>query len=266
MSDTIERQRADHAEYLAEIVASFGDAIVGHTFDGLVTCWNRAAERMLGWPAEAILGRSINLVVPVDRLDAERDSVALIRAGARVQHVETERLSRDGTTIAVFATFSPILRSGGEIAGVAAILRDLSGHAAEAQPQPAGDSPGLPDGGATVLLVEDDTDLRELLEETLVADGHTVLVATDGMIALGLLELHAEVAAVVSDIMMPHGVSGVLLAREVQRLRPGLPVLLMSGHLPEAVGELSSTWGFPFLVKPFRPDELTSQLRRLLLP
>jgi DNA-binding NtrC family response regulator len=147
------------------------------------------------------------------------------------------------------------------------MLRDLSNHAAEAQAPPAGEVPEPPGAGvhaATLLLVEDDVELRDLLEETMRADGHTVIVATDGRAALGLLALHPEVSAIVSDIMMPNGVSGILLAREAQRLRPGLPVLLMSGRPPDVIGDFSNMWGFPFLGKPFRPEELTNQLRRLL--
>jgi PAS domain S-box-containing protein len=267
MSDTTERGRAGNAWHLAEIVASFGDAVIGQTFDGIVTCWNGAAERMLGWSTAAILDQSIARVLPVASRDAERDALARIRAGALVEHVETERLRRDGTTIPVFATFSPILRDGGEVAGVSVILRDLSGHAAAAEAQPAApvrDHDGANRGGATVLLVEDDVDLLDVLREILSAEGLNVIAATDGLSALGLLALHPEVAALVSDIVMPNGVSGLLLAREAQRLHPDLPVLLMSGRPPEEINRLGSTWGFPLLVKPFRPEELTSQMRRLL--
>jgi DNA-binding NtrC family response regulator len=91
-----------------------------------------------------------------------------------------------------------------------------------------------------------------------------VLVAADGLAALVALERHPEVAAVVSDIMMPHGISGVLLAREAQRLRPGLPMLLMSARPSDALVEFSCMRGFPFLVKPFRLEELTEQLQLLL--
>ena len=267
MTDTTERIRPDTARHMAEIVASSGDAIVGQTPEGMVICWNGAAERLLGWAAEDVLGRSVALVVPAARLDAERDLLAHVRAGGRVEYARTERLRRDGTPIPVFVSFSPIRHADGGLAGVSTIMRDLRAPVAEVLPHPGYAPPDRRDTDAsasTVLLVEDDLSLLDLLQETLTDAGHIVIVATDGRMALGLLELHPEVAAVVSDIVMPNGVSGVLLAREAQRLRPDLPVLLMSGHPPEEIGRLGSTSGYPFLVKPFRPDELTSQVRRLL--
>jgi PAS domain S-box-containing protein len=264
MTDPSAPMRGGSARHLAEIVASSGDAIIGQTLDGIVTCWNAAAGQMLGWAEEEILGQPATLLLPGGRRSAEHEIVARVRNGARVVHVEAERLCRDGRTIPVFVTYSPIRRAGGRIAGVSTILRDLGSVAVEALPELRQAPEPRHDGPATVLLVEDDGPLLDLLQEALRADGHEVIAAGDAIMALGLLGLHPEVGALVSDIVMPNGVSGLLLAREAQRLRPDLPVLLMSGYAPEDLAKLGSATGFPFLAKPFRPEELTSQVRRLL--
>lgn len=261
MSGSSERARND-AGLMAAIVAGCGDAIMAQSLDGAIIAWNEAAERLLGWSADAILERPASLVVPEAHRAAERESVARLRAGAHVVHLETARLHRDGMLVPVAASFSPIQRPGKGMVGIATILRDLG--AQEEAGRPAMAAADAAERTATLLLVEDDAALLDLLQETLARAGHRVIAATDGRMALGLLQMHPEVSAVVSDIVMPNGVSGLLLAREAQRLRPHIPVLLMSGHSPEEIGRLGSTEGFPFLVKPFRPDELTREVSHLL--
>jgi PAS domain S-box-containing protein len=246
---------------LAAIVACCGDAVIAQTLDGIVVCWNEAAERLLGWSAEDMLGHPASIVVPEGHRLAERAVFDRLRGGARVVHAETARLHRDGSLVPVTAAFWPIRRAAGMV-GVASLLLDP--HEYEEAAWPADAVREASDRTTTLLLVEDDESMLELLQETLSHAGHRVIAASDGRTALGLLQMHPEVSAVVSDIVMPNGVSGLLLAREAQRLRPHIPVLLMSGHSPEEIGRLGSTEGFPFLVKPFRPDELTQHVRQLL--
>lgn len=266
MSDTAEFTRGASPQHLADIVASAGDAIVGQTPERIITCWNQAAERLLGWRAETIVGRSAWLLVPPSRRNAEHAILAGICNGGCAAQARTERLRHDGTTIPVLATFSPILRADGGLTGVSTILRDLSAAAPETAAEPVAGStvPDEAEAPATVLLVEDDVELLGLLRETLIREGHHVIAASDGRIALGLLDMHPEVAAIVSDIVMPNGVSGVILGLEARRLRPDLPVLLMSGHPAEQLGRLGQTLEFPLLVKPFRPTELTRLVRHML--
>src|SRR2546425_10569522 len=86
----------DRAAWVAAIVESSDDAIVSKTLDGVITSWNHAAERVFGYaPAEAI-GRHITLIIPPDRLDEETRVLSSIRAGRRVEHFETIRVTKDG--------------------------------------------------------------------------------------------------------------------------------------------------------------------------
>ena len=114
-----ERRRADHAQArLAAIVESSADAIISTTVDGVITSWNRAAERLYGWsPAEAI-GRHITLIVPEDRRTEEDEILRRARRGEPIDSLETVRVAKDGRSIDLFLTVSPVKDSIGRIVGV----------------------------------------------------------------------------------------------------------------------------------------------------
>jgi PAS domain S-box-containing protein len=119
--------KADIAQgQLAALVASSNDAIVSKTLDGVITSWNAAAERLFGYtPAEAI-GQPILLIIPPDHLDEERQVIAKIRAGERVDTFETVRCRKDGTLVDVAITVSPIRNRSGTIVAASKIVRDIS--------------------------------------------------------------------------------------------------------------------------------------------
>ena len=111
---------------LAAIVDSSDDVIVSKTLDGVITSWNRAAERLFGWPAAEAIGRHITLIIPADRLAEENDVLARIRRGERVDHFDTVRVTRDGRLVDVSITVSPVKDSSGRIIGASKIARDIS--------------------------------------------------------------------------------------------------------------------------------------------
>lgn len=115
-------------ELLAAIVESSSDAIVAKDLDGVVTGWNRAAERLYGWRADEIIGRSIDLVVPEDR----RDEVAMIRGAIRradrVAPMETERLTKTGSRLRVRVHESPIVDRDGRLVGASTLTHDIGEH------------------------------------------------------------------------------------------------------------------------------------------
>ena len=114
------------ARRLAAIVSSSDDAIVSKDLNGTVLTWNDAAERMFGYTAEQIVGRSIRVLIPADRQSEEDAVLASIRAGRRVDHFETVRQSRDGRMIPISLTVSPILDADGKVVGASKIARDIS--------------------------------------------------------------------------------------------------------------------------------------------
>ncbi|NUQ15392.1 MAG: NAD(P)H-hydrate epimerase [Flavobacteriales bacterium] len=111
---------------LAAIVESTDDAIVTKRFDGTITSWNAAAERMFGYRAEEVLGRRVDAIVPPDRADEEAGLTDLVRRGEVLANCETVRLRRDGTRVDVSITVSPVRDAGGAIIGASTIARDVT--------------------------------------------------------------------------------------------------------------------------------------------
>ncbi|MEO7002479.1 MAG: PAS domain S-box protein [Ktedonobacterales bacterium] len=121
------RERAEEGlAYLAAIVTSADDAIVSKTLDGIVTSWNVSAERMFGYTAEEMIGQPITRLFPPDRLKEEDRILARIRAGERIEHFETVRVTKDGRPLDVSLTISPVRNSVGVIIGASKIARDIT--------------------------------------------------------------------------------------------------------------------------------------------
>ena len=111
---------------LAAIVDSSDDAIVSKTLDGVITSWNRGAERIFGWTAAEAVGRHITMIIPRERWAEEDDVLARIRRGERVHHFETVRVTRDGRLLDISLTVSPIRDPEGRVVGASKIARDIS--------------------------------------------------------------------------------------------------------------------------------------------
>jgi PAS domain S-box-containing protein len=112
--------------WLAAIVDFSSDAILSKRLDGTITSWNAAAERMYGYPAAEAIGRSIDIIVPENRLDELRAMDERLARGERVPPFETVRLTRDGRRIDVALTMSPIIDDTGAVVGASGIGRDIS--------------------------------------------------------------------------------------------------------------------------------------------
>jgi PAS domain S-box-containing protein len=111
---------------LSAIVSSSDDAIIGKNIDGIITSWNRAAERIFGYTAGEAIGQSIRLIVPPDRYKEEDDVLQRIRSGEGVDHYETIRSARDNYLVQVSLTVSPIKTPDGTIVGASDIARDVT--------------------------------------------------------------------------------------------------------------------------------------------
>jgi CheY-like chemotaxis protein len=114
----------------------------------------------------------------------------------------------------------------------------------------------------TILFVEDDTAVRDVVVEILLSRGFKVLVATDGYEAIRLL-VAQHVDAMLTDIMMP-GLTGYELAAQARLIRPGLRILYTSGHDGEAIGRDMARGYGKLLPKPVRADDLVSEILQLL--
>ena len=116
----------DAQGWLAAIVSSSDDAIVGKRLDGTIVSWNEGAERLFGYRAEEIIGRNVLTLIPPERQDEERYIVSRLSAGKRVEHFETIRVHKTGRRLEVSLSVSPIRDASGTIVGAAKIARDVS--------------------------------------------------------------------------------------------------------------------------------------------
>jgi len=127
LSDISERIKAqESSNQLAAIVESSNDAIISRTLDDVIVSWNPASERMFGYRAKEVVGRSFRLLVPPDRVENLRTVRRRILLGERIEQYETARITKDGRRLPVITTTSPIKDGNGRIIGISAILRDLT--------------------------------------------------------------------------------------------------------------------------------------------
>jgi PAS domain S-box-containing protein/excisionase family DNA binding protein len=123
----IERKRAEEVRFqLAAIVESSEDTIIGKNLDGIIFSWNTGAERMYGYAAEEVIGRSVGMLVPPDMPNELPSILERLRRGERIERYETVRVRKDGARIDVALTISPVKDATGTISGAATIARDIT--------------------------------------------------------------------------------------------------------------------------------------------
>ena len=120
-------QQRDHLKQatLSAIVQSSDDAIISKNLDGRITSWNVGAERIFGYTEQEALGKPITMLIPKDRLSEETLILSNIRAGKRVDHIETIRVDKSGREIPISLTVSPLKDSYGKIIGASKVARDI---------------------------------------------------------------------------------------------------------------------------------------------
>jgi PAS domain S-box-containing protein len=125
--DITERKRAEEAtQALASIVDSSDDAIISKNLDGVITSWNKGAERIFGYMAEEIIGQNIKVLIPPEYHAEESMIIERIRSGQRVEHYETIRQRKHGSLINISLTVSPVRNAQGKIIGASKIARDIT--------------------------------------------------------------------------------------------------------------------------------------------
>jgi PAS domain S-box-containing protein len=125
--DITEHKQAEEVRArLAAIVNSSDDAIVGKSLEGVITSWNRGAEKIFGYTASEAIGQHISLIIPEEHLAEEETVLALIRRGEIVDHFETVRRAKDGRRLDISLSVSPIKDSRGRIIGASKVARDVT--------------------------------------------------------------------------------------------------------------------------------------------
>src|SRR5262245_48020791 len=133
-ADLVERARTEAAlreseqqsRWLAAIVESSDDSIVSIDLDGIITSWNKGAERIFGYLVEEVIGKPITILIPPDRHDEEPAILERIRRGERVEHYETVRQRKHGSLIDISLTVSPVKNFHGKVIGASKIARDIT--------------------------------------------------------------------------------------------------------------------------------------------
>lgn len=126
-SDITKRKQVEEKNLrLAAIVASSDDAIIGKTVDGIITSWNRGAQKILGYEEGEVLGKPVTILVPAGHVEEVRQIHERIRRGEHVEHFETVRRRKDGELIHMSLTYSPVRDAQGNIVAVSTIGRDIT--------------------------------------------------------------------------------------------------------------------------------------------
>ncbi len=127
VTDITERKQMELiSTRLAAIIEFSDDAIIGKGLDGIITSWNKGAEKIFGFSADEMVGNSIMRLIPADRPDEENHILEKINCGESVEHFETLRQTKDGRLIDISVTVSPIKDATGKVVGVSKVARDIT--------------------------------------------------------------------------------------------------------------------------------------------
>jgi len=160
---TAQRAAAEDQAFLAAIVDSTDDAIIGKTLDGTIISWNRGAEHLYGYPAAQAIGQSIEIVTPPDQHDEINETLKNIMQGEPFCHHNSVRVREDGTRVHVALTISPVHDPTGTVIGCASIARDLSERLRAEERfrqliRAAPDAMVIVDESGTIVLINDQTE------------------------------------------------------------------------------------------------------------
>ena len=125
-ADSERKLRTERESLFSAVVESSNDAIITKLLDGTITGWNGAAERLFGFTAAEAIGKSINIIVPPDRRDEVGNIVERISRGEPIEHHETSRVRKDGSTVDVSLSISPIRSASGKIVGISKAAHDAT--------------------------------------------------------------------------------------------------------------------------------------------
>ena len=127
VEDITDKKKAEEARFRhAAVIESSDDAIASGTLDGIIVSWNKGAEKIYGYTEAEAVGQPINMLVPPELPDEEHKILETLKAGGRIEHFETVRVSKTGKRINVSLTISPIRDSSGRTVGISGIARDIT--------------------------------------------------------------------------------------------------------------------------------------------
>ena len=246
-------------------MASLPGAVTFLDVDGNVLSWSAGARDITGYAADEIEGRHFSCLYTQDDIAAGKPAASLRRTLAEGCHEETGRCVRkDGTEFEVHSMFMPLHDSKGELVGFSSLMRDTMNSIGAAAD---GARTGLasPRGRATILVVDDDEQVREVVSHQLTSLGYETVVASNGPEALEMLDREPHIDLLLTDVVMPGGMNGREVAEEARRMQPNLKVLFTSGYFEGALlrnGRIDAS--AQLLVKPYRKSRLAEKVLEVL--
>jgi len=166
-ADITERKRAEEVrERLAAVVDSSDDAIISKDLNGTINAWNRGAEKVFGYLASEVLGKPGLMLIPPERTNEESEILARIRHGESVEHFETVRVRKDGKSIDVSVTISPVRDGSGAIVGASKVARDITDRKRAEQT-------------VQESLATSKAALKELADQQFALNQHAIVAVTD---------------------------------------------------------------------------------------
>lgn len=127
LGTALHRRRSEEAALrLAAVVECSEDAIIGKTLEGTITSWNTGAERLYGFSADEVVGKSISVIIPDSRPNEMNEILDRLKRGERIDHFETSRVRKDGSLVYVSVSISPLRDGSGTLIGAATIARDIT--------------------------------------------------------------------------------------------------------------------------------------------
>jgi PAS domain S-box-containing protein len=123
---TERKQNENKLSYLAAIVHSSTDPVISKTLEGVITSWNEAAEKLFGYKEKEMIGQAVTKLIPPDRQKEEVDILEKLKKGETIESFETRRITKDGRTIDILLTISPVKDNKGNIIGASKIAKDIT--------------------------------------------------------------------------------------------------------------------------------------------
>jgi PAS domain S-box-containing protein len=232
--------------------------------DGEVLTWNAGARALFGYAEADVVGRNFSCLYGQNDIEAGKPSTSLASALSQGRHEETgQRRRKDGSEVRIQDVLIPLYDPQSKLVAFGNLTR-LVDRAIHSVRGPLATASGGADR-KIVLLVDDDEAVRGAAVGMLDSLGYDVLVASNGQDALNLLASSDNIDVLLTDVMMPDGMSGAELGEKARRRRPNVKILFASGYFEGALVRdgnlLAST---DFLVKPYRKKDLERKLDELL--
>jgi PAS domain S-box-containing protein len=242
----LQRELSKRLGELAAIVDSSDDVILSKDLNGIITSWNAAAVQVFGYSPEEIIGTSVLRLIPEALRSEEETILANVRAGRRVEHFETQRVTKSGELIDVSLTISPIKDSSGEVVGASKILRDISGRKRMEETQQTM-SKRLAEAAAIVESSDDailSKDLNGIITSWNVGASRIFGYTAEEMIGASILklipvELHSDEATIIGKVRAGERIEHfetVRLAKDGRRLTVSLTVSPIKDEQGRVIG------------------------------